>query len=182
MGDSNAHLYFKKKDIVVVNDAVARAEEMTFDAYKMSFAQWRRRCYDVKTLVDLRPEEIVHGPFAQIIRYVGQKSDSFLGSSQYDFYKICLQDHAIITALHKNSGLDLFPFMLYIVCHELIHVIRFTTFLQSFDATDNEKIEEEARVHQKTHDILATYAIQGMETVFEFYRAWQGPMDELQER
>ena len=172
---------FGKDELVVVNEAVTVAEELTSDAYKMSFAEWRRRRYDIKTLADLSPEEIVHGPFAQIIRYVGRKAETSLGSSKYDFYKICLQDHSILPALNQFAGLQLFPFALYIVTHELIHVVRFTKFLQGFEASPEEKVEEEARVHEGTRAILQGAHIEGMEAVFEFYGAWQGPLDDLRE-
>jgi hypothetical protein len=165
----------------VVNEAVAVAEELTSNAYKMSFAEWRRRRYDIKTLADLSPEEIVHGPFAQIIRYVGRKAETSLGSSEYDFYKICLQDHSILPALNQFPDLRLWPFALYIVTHELIHVIRFTRFLQAFEASQEEKAMEEARVHERTRKILEEAHIDGMEAVFEFYGAWQGPLDRVKE-
>ena len=172
---------FGKDDLAVVKEAARLAEELTSEAFKMSFSRWRRQRYDIKTLADLRPEEIVYGPFAQIIRYVGHKPESVLGSSHYDFYKICLQDHAILSAHRRAEDLSLFPFLLYILCHELIHVIRFATFQQSFEASAEEKIIEEARVHRRTQEILENASIQGMTTVFKFYRAWSGPIDELQE-
>jgi hypothetical protein len=130
-------------------------------------------------VVDLLPQEIVDGPFAQIVRYVGRKADTSLGSSRYDFYKICLQDHNILEALKAFSELQLLPFSLYIVCHELIHVIRFSTFLQAFDASDEERLEEETRVHDKTRSILEKASIEGMDAVFAFYRAWEGPLDHV---
>jgi hypothetical protein len=77
--------------------------------------------------------------------------------------------------------LRLFAFALYIVTHELIHVIRFTKFLQAFDASATEKIIEEARVHEKTQAILGPAQISGMGAVFDFYRAWQGPLDDLRD-
>ena len=172
---------FSKDDLIVVSKAVVMAEELTSNAYKMSFAEWRRRRYDVKTLADLSPEEVVHGPFAQIIRYVGSRAETSLGSSRYDFYKIGLQDHSILSTLNEVPGLRLFPFSLYIVTHELIHVIRFTKFLQAFDASTEDKMEEEARVHERTTAILKTAPIDGMEAVFEFYRAWQGSLDRLKD-
>jgi hypothetical protein len=173
--------YFQEGELRVVNEAVSIAEEMTSNAYKMSSAEWGRHRYDIKTLVDLTPEEIVDGPFAQIIRYVGRKPKTSLSSSEYDFYKICLQDHAILSALKKAPELDLFAFGLYIVTHELIHVVRFTKFLQAFDASVTEKIMEEARVHEKTQAILRPAGISGMHAVFDFYRAWDGPLDDLKE-
>lgn len=173
--------YFREDELRVVNEAVSIAEEMTSNAYKMSSAEWGRHRYDIKTLADLTPKEVVDGPFAQIIRYVGRKPQTSLSSSEYDFYKICLQDHTILATLKKTAELRLFAFALYIVTHELIHVVRFTKFLQAFDASATEKIIEEARVHEKTQAILRPAGISGMDAVFDFYRAWQGPLDDLKE-
>jgi len=172
---------FEQGELSLVNEAVTIAEELTSDAFKMSFAEWRQRRYDVRTAADLLPEEIVDGPFAQIIRYVGRKVDTSLGSAKYDFYKICLQDHNILAALRGYPDLQLFPFSLYIVCHELIHVIRFSKFLQAFEASAEQRIEEEARVHDKTRSILEKAAIKGMESVFGFYKAWGGPLDQVKD-
>jgi hypothetical protein len=181
MDSKEALQVFGKEELAVVNEAVALAEELTSNAYKMSFAEWRRRRYDIKTLADLSPEEIVHGPFAQIIRYVGVKAETLLGSSKYDFYKICLQDHRILPTVNELPDLHLFPFALYIVSHELIHVIRFTKFLQAFEASPEEKVEEEARVHEETRAILEPASIDGMQAVLEFYRAWQGPLEDVKD-
>ncbi len=172
---------FRQDDLKVVNEAVAVAEDLTSNAYKMSFGEWRQRRYDIKTLADLSPEEVVHGPFAQIVRYVGRKARTSLGSATYDFYKICLQDHSIMATLDAFATLRLFPFALYIVTHELIHVIRFTKFLQAFDASSEEKMQEESRVHERTREILTPASIPAMSAVFEFYRAWQGVLDQVKE-
>jgi hypothetical protein len=172
---------FEEGELRIVNEAVAIAEEITCDAYKISSAEWRSQRYDVKTLADLSTDEVVEGPFAQIIRYVGRKTETSLSSLEYDFYKICLQDHTILSALKKFPELRLFPFTLYIVTHELIHVIRFAKFLQAFDVSPREKIMEEARVHEKTQAILARAQTPGMGAVFEFYKAWQGPIDDLRD-
>jgi len=173
--------HFQEGELRIVNEAVAIAEEVSSNAYKMSSAEWRGKRYDIKTLADLSPDEVVHGPFAQIIRYVGRKTETWLSSSEYDLYKICLQDHTILSALNKFPKLRLLPFTLYIVTHELIHVIRFTKFLQAFDASATEKIIEEARVHEKTKAILRQAQTPGMGAVFEFYGAWQGPLDDLRD-
>jgi len=169
--------HFKEDELHLVNEAVSVAEEVTSNAYKMSFSEWRHRRYDIKTLADLAPEEIVQGPFAQIIRYIGRKPETSLGSSTYDFYKICLQDDRILTTLKAYQGLHLFPFTVYMVTHELVHVIRFTEFLQAFETSLREKTEEEARVHEKTRTVLTPAPIDGMEAVFEFFEAWQEPLD-----
>ena len=167
--------------IVIVNKSAAMAEELVSNHYKMSASQWLRPKYDVKTLIDLRPEEIVFGPFAQIVRYEGHRKDRPLGSSTYDFYKICLQDHNILSAMNRSPGIRLLPFALYIITHELIHIVRFSKFLQRFDASPDEMMAEETRVHEKTHQILETVRISGIDEVLRFYNRWCETFDGLQD-
>jgi hypothetical protein len=177
---SNASLkYFNSSQIVIVNHSVAIAEELVSNHYKMSASEWLHPKYDVKTLADLRPEEIAEGPFAQIIRYTGFRKNTSLGSNAYDFYKICLQDHAIISALDTYPKLKLLPFCLYIVSHELIHIVRFSKFLQNFDASAEEKLLEETRVHDYTHLILQPLNLNGLNYVLDFYRKWREPIEGL---
>lgn len=171
---------FGSNQLKTINGVVGMAEDLVNDYYKLSESQWLRPQYDVKTLADLSPGEIVHGPFAQIIRYVGQKKDSLLGSDNFDFYKICLQDHAILCVLKASPPLELSPFVLYIVIHELVHIVRFSKFLQRFDASSEEKVVEEMRVHKYTHDILSPLTMTGLPDVFKFYDKWRMPLEELQ--
>ncbi|MBU4388059.1 MAG: hypothetical protein KKH84_08860 [Proteobacteria bacterium] len=171
---------FNTDQIKIVTDSVGIAEELVSNHYKMSASQWLHRRYDVKTLVDLNPDEIVHGPYAQIIRYKGQRKDTSLESSTYDFYKICLQDHSILAIIEQLSEMKLFSFTLYIIIHELIHIVRFSKFLQSFDASPEEKLAEEVRVHEKTHEILKAVRFSGITEVIKFYNKWCMPFDDLQ--
>jgi hypothetical protein len=164
---------FNKNQIEIINNSVALAEELVSDCYKMSASQWLRGRYDVKTLADLTKDEIVHGPFAQIIRYEAKKKDTLLGSSTYDFYKICLQDHSILATLTRTPRMQLFSFSLYILTHELIHIVRFGRFLQNFNATEDEKLEEETRVHEQTYQILKPLRIPALNDVFRFYIKWR---------
>jgi hypothetical protein len=173
---------FSPDQIKVVNIAVAMAEEIVSNNYKMSSSQWLGPRYDVNTLAELNPEEILDGPFAQIIRYKGQRRNTSLGSSTYDFYKICLQDHTILSTLDGSPGIELLPFSLYIITHELIHIVRFSKFLQSFDASAEERLAEEKRVHHKTREILQTVQIEGLPNVLKFYNDWRGPYDDLRNR
>ncbi len=163
---------FDDKQLSIVNHAVTVAEELVSNHFKMSPNEWLRPKYDVKTLVDLSENEIVDGPFAQIVRYQGQRKGSALGSESYDFYKICLQDHTILDALSHEKRLLLEPFSIYIITHELIHIVRFSKFLQSFDANSDEKLAEEKRVHAITHEICSTTPLEGMDHVLTFYRHW----------
>ncbi len=163
---------FDIDQIKVVNESVKTAEDLVSNFYKMSASQWRGLKYDVKTLADLCNSEIVHGPFAQVLRYEAGNKDFPIGAALHDFYKICLQDHSILPKLEQSPDMKLFPFALYIISHELIHIVRFRKFLQSFEASPRERMAEETRVHEKTHEILNKVRVPGMGRVFKFYDKW----------
>lgn len=172
---------FNTRQIKTINRAAEISEELVCDYYKLSTSQWLRRRYDIKTLANLSTEEIVDGPFAQIIKYKAQPKNSSLSSSIYDFYKICLQDNSILSVVKKSSEIKFYPFVLYIITHELVHIVRFSEFLQNFSASNEEKIAEEARVHYNTHEILKSVKLNGLSYVFKFYDKWRTPLDELQD-
>ena len=172
---------FGPEQIKIVNNAVAMAEELVSNFYKMSASQWLGPRYDVKTLSDLSLEEIIHGPFAQIIRYKGRRKNTSLGSATYDFYKICLQDHTIQATLEMAPGIELFPFSLYIITHELIHIVRFSKFLQNFEASERERMAEEKRVHLRTHELLKPVQVTGLANVLKFYNDWHVPYEGLRD-
>jgi len=171
---------FSKAHLHVVNESVAMAEELVSEYYKMSASEWLRPKFDVKTRVELSSDEIVPGPFAQIVRYEGRLKDASLGSSSYDYYKICLQDHEILGAIANNQQLELLPFALYILTHELIHIVRFSKFLQNFNAKPEERMTEESRVHELTHKILHPVRIDGLPEVLHFYIQWREPINKLE--
>jgi hypothetical protein len=164
---------FNNAQIREVNKAVSLSEELVSNHYKMSPNEWLRPRYDVKTLVELRSNEIVDEPFAQVIRYQGKPIDATLESDAYDFYKICIQDHNILRAMAKNPQLSLMAFSVYIVAHELIHIVRFSKFLQNFEANSSERMAEERRVHTLTHDILTPVRLPDMDHVLAFYECWR---------
>jgi hypothetical protein len=170
---------FNQNEIQVVNQSVELAEELVSNHYKLSTSQLLRLNYDVKTLKELSSEEIVTDHFAQIVRYAAKRKDALLDTSVKDFYKICLQDHAILGTLNQNTELSLLAFLLYVVCHELIHIIRFRNFLQHFDASMKERMAEEIRVHAKTHEVLNGITIKGLQPVLNFYENWRNPPHDL---
>ncbi len=163
---------FSPEELQVVTRAATMAEELVSNHYKLSASQWLTRKYDISTQAELTPDEIVEGPFAQVIRYKGHPEASSLNSASYDFYKICLQDDQILKALQTKSDLMLFPFTLYIITHELIHIVRFSRFLHNFTASDKERTREEIQVHQRTLEILQNVSVENLAAVFTFYKEW----------
>lgn len=160
---------FSKEQMTSVKEAVALAEELTSDYFKYSTNQWRRCRYDILTADKLSEDEITDEAFAQILRYVARPVSSQLKSTHFDFYKICLQDHVILSALERDKSIGLFPLILYVVTHELVHIVRFSLFLQSFEAYPSERKEEERRVHRLTADIIKGIKHPGVELVAKEY-------------
>jgi len=161
---------FEDEDISTLRDALAIAEDEIGDFYKFSFAQWRRHHYDVKTLSSLKGNEIVANAFAllnkgsRIIRGFESKT------KKRDFYYICLQDHQILKALRSDNNLQLLSLLVYILTHELVHIVRFCNFLERFEITGNDRIKEEKIVHKTTFDILEDLSLPQLGYVLDSYR------------
>jgi len=160
---------FHSQDKELLKEAAVIAEEMTFDFFKLSPAHWRRTRYDILTLEGLSREEISPHAHALVAKYKGCPHNSSLQSAWFDFYRVCLQDHNILKTLEASPALSLFPLLLYIVTHELVHVIRFSQFLALFEAAEAEKALEETRVHQLTQKILAPLNLLDLPSVIRYY-------------
>jgi len=166
--------YFTNQELLKVDEAVKISEELINNYFKMSSGQWLKNRYDIKTAKDLSVHEYIKGPFAQVIKYEGRKKGILLGSSSFSFYKVCLQDEAILSAVSKKDGLSLEPFLLYILTHELVHVVRFLKFKQRYENRNEADVtlDEERRVHFLTHEILKSVPFSRLSQVFEFYKDW----------
>jgi hypothetical protein len=109
-----------------------------------------------------------------VAKYRGNPHDRALPSASFDFYRVCLQDHNILKA-HRGRDLALFPLLLYIVTHELVHIVRFSQFLALFEASEPQRLAEEQRVHRLTHRILEPFNYLNMMPVIRYYEDhWQG--------
>ncbi len=161
---------FADTDKHVLCEAVVIAEEMTSDFYKLSRSQWLKSRYDILTLPELRAEEISPHALAQVARYSCCRPGRVLKSDHYDLYRICLQDHNIIDTVESQSQLELLPLLIYVVTHELVHVVRFSRFHQLFEVTPAEKAREERRVHQLTETILRPLSRLDLGQVCDYYR------------
>lgn len=164
---------FDSNELFLVSQAVDRAEELVNNYFKLSSSQWLKNRYDIKTVKDLSSHERLDGPLAQVIKYEGNKEEVPFGSSIFSFYKVCLQDRAILFTAETNH-LFLEPLLLYILTHELVHVVRFSKFEHRYENKNESDVtrEEERKVHRLTRDILKPIAMTGLPQVFEFYKDW----------
>lgn len=163
-------LPFQQGEIAVLGQSILISEELLSEHYKISTSQWKRYRYDIQSLKDLQAKEITNLAFAQIYRYAQNPHERLRGSETGDYFKICLQDHVIRRAVERDASIQLFPLSLYIVTHELIHVIRFAKFLQRFDSTATEQEVEEGRVHALTFKLLENCKIPGLPEVLSAFK------------
>jgi hypothetical protein len=158
---------FNEDELAEVQRALALAEELTGRFYCIPGREWPRYPYEVRT----RSEDPGPGgeAFADVVRMVAGEERSG-GEFFRERYRIRLHDEAILDAVHdRRDGIGLFPLLVYVLTHELVHVVRFGAEFASFDAGLEERLEEEARVHGITRLILEP-AGEDVRLVAEVYR------------
>jgi hypothetical protein len=144
------------------------AQEVTGEFYRLGTEEARCVPYEVRTLAELRQDEIhEHGVLADIARY--QYADRAFGRKR-DLYRVNIQDHNILQSLNRSEDrIDFSPLMLYVLTHEIVHVIRFVKFLAPFYMDEKDRATEENRVHTITQSILSRVPIPGMGHVLTRY-------------
>ena len=161
---------FRQDELIILSDALDIAEDATGNYFKFSNGQWKKYCYDVKTLSSLSRGEISSFALAVLSKGSRVLNDYESKTKGRDFYFICLQDHLILRALKRDGNLALLPLLVYIFTHELVHIVRFCNFFQRFEVTDKERVEEEEVVHSTTYDILKNFSVSKLDYVLEAYR------------
>ncbi|MFH1136955.1 MAG: hypothetical protein V1816_12845 [Pseudomonadota bacterium] len=165
--EEEAQNIFNSDQLETVNQAVIVAEDIISDRFQLTISSWKKYRYDIQTLAGLIPAETAPDVFAQIVRYV--RPAPWGGLRPGDFYRICLQDHNILAALDREPKLRLFPLMVYVLTHELVHIVRFYKFFQFFDADENDRRAEEVRVHRITYDMLRKLNLSDLAIIMDFY-------------
>jgi hypothetical protein len=160
---------FSSKEICQVDRALEIAEDAACNYYHISGSNWKKYGFEVSPLAQLQQEEITDQGLAQISRYVFTPYQWLPAPHLRDYYRICLQDHNILKVLERRDGLELFPLMIYILTHELVHVIRFRKFFQRFDVSCEEREIEENKVHSTTYDILRPIKKIALQPIFDSY-------------
>ena len=160
---------FDSQEILTVSKALEIAEEKIGDYYQFSSGQWRRHRFDVKTLTDLRDYEITPNAFA-LLNKCSRAIDGYESKTRSrDFYFICLQDHRILWALKRDRQIELLPLLVYILTHELVHIVRFCNFSQRFEILGTDRDKEERIVHATTYEILRDLCLKNMDYLLDSY-------------
>ena len=146
------------------------AEELAEKHFQVDLEDCERFPFDVQTLIHLKREEKTTRALAQVCKYEYQKEVQFQYVRKKSFYRICLQDDKILKTVNKEDAAILKPLLLYVVAHELIHVIRFSLDPGKFHLSPEEKKIEEKNVHRLTYELLRPIEDPQIETLLERYR------------
>ncbi len=164
--------YFNATHIPVAARAFSDAEKLVSRHFRLTEDDLRKNKYDVKTLAFLEEHEVNDGAFAHLCKYSYEKSSdgSPEGKEGFDFYRVCLQDNIILDAVERaNTFIKFSPLMLYIAAHELIHVLRFGSGAIDFNASLQEKKQEEKIVHNLTRSALQPVKQNDLEIVLDCF-------------
>ena len=166
---------FDSGQIVVLDRAMTLARSLAADAFRLDFGDIRSWPVDIKRYPELRPEELAAGVFAQLFRYL--RPGPVLVGGRPDYYRICLYDPAILSALESEPELSLEALLTYVLTHEFIHVARFARFMEVFDSSSKARQAEEEIVHRETFRILRDSRMPGLELVLDLYKNHRLPVD-----
>ena len=160
---------FKDEDLVTLTEALDVAEDRIGDFFKFSHELWKKNQYDVKTVKSLAPGDVSTYALA-VLRRGTRTEPADWKSKEKNFYFICLQDHQILKAVQRDRELVLLPFLTYIFTHELVHIVRFGSFLQRYEVSGVNREKEEQIVHAITFDVLKDLSLLKMDYVLDAYR------------
>lgn len=167
-------LIFNEQQRSWVGEVLETAETLVGDHFRLNLGDLERFPYDLRTLADLKRQEKTRKALAQVCKYEYRKETPSPDLRRREFYRICLQDDRILSTAQTESPSMLRPLLLYVVTHELIHVIRFSLEPPRFYLDPKEKGTEERYVHRMTYEILKSSRDPYIEPLLDRYRPWWG--------
>lgn len=160
-----AQSFFGDPELEMLRDIQPLAEELVGEYFQLTSFGPIKRCYDVITLQEKASECVEPQALAKLCRY--DRSERPIDGSQRvsRFYRIALQDDAILGRV--TEGLKLRALLLYVLVHELIHIVRFESFQVFYDTTESTRMDEEITVHHLATQVLKSIWDQDIESVVE---------------
>jgi hypothetical protein len=161
---------FDKKQRFWVGEALETSEDLAGRFFQVDLGDHERFPFDLQTLAHLRGAEKTRQALAQVCKYEYKKEQVSQKVTKKSFYRICLQDDGILKTASEEPASILKPLLLYIVAHELIHVIRFSIDPGKFHLSPRERKDEEKRVHRMTYQLLKSVNDPKTDILLERYR------------
>jgi len=155
MSPEDAARHFSPPQRSLVFRALNEAEERIAGYYCFPPFRWERLKYDLLTRVD-HGWEPLPDPMLARVRWLA----SIHRNRPFDFYRIELNDQTILAAAERENLLrDLYPFLVFILTHEMVHLVRLSSILENPAATLSPFDEsEEQRVQGISRKILHPFS------------------------
>lgn len=160
--------FFSSNQIQILNEAVTISEEVTNDFFPLTRRDWIENPYEVRTLHDIEGHEHPGESFAHLVRYTSDPAGKLRGCDAGRLYRICLNDPRFLEEISSMGQRALCALMVYVITHELVHIVRFGRYLCLPSLEDRRR--EEERVHDLTREILAPVRIEGMPQVLDRFK------------
>jgi hypothetical protein len=145
---------FTRCDLMTMGRAAAVAELLTRKYFDLAEDEWQRDPYHILTRKQVNSALYERDVLASVIRY-GFKSGLRKNLPVKERYGVVLQDPNILLALLRSKEHDLWTLGLFVLTHELIHIVRFRKFNVDFFASVGDRDREERIVHGITREILS---------------------------
>lgn len=147
---------FTESDRFIVNRASLLAESLVLRYFDLAPDEWIRNPYSLFTWKETAPWLRDSNVLAQTVR-IGSKNKRSNSKAGVDTscYGVLLQDPAILRTLLRPDKHDLWTLGLFVLTHELVHIVRFRRFGADFFGAGEDREKEENLVHQVTREILS---------------------------
>jgi hypothetical protein len=144
-------VHFSTPQRNLVFQALDEAEGRTANYYCIPPFRWERLRYDLLTQID-HGWEPLPDPMLARVRCLQRVNTG----NPFDFYRIELNDQSILATAHRENLLKhLYPFLVYILTHEMVHMVRLSSILDNWHETLPPHDEsEEHRVQSISRRIL----------------------------
>lgn len=164
---------FTGSDLAILGKAASVAELLTQKYFDFGEDQWKRNPYAVFTRKYVTKHLYEDSAFASVIRYGGKPGRVKIEPSAHN-YGIVLQDPVILLELLKSSEHNLWTMGLFVLTHELIHIVRFRDFGADFFACAHDRDKEERLVHGITREMLS--GLNHMAPILSHYQDGDGEL------
>lgn len=158
--------FFTGPDLKTITKAALLAEGLTQRYFGLGEEEWKVNPYGFFTRREIRESLLQTDAFAHVILYAKSGTDEKERESE-ERYGIVLEDPNILHALLRTSLHDLWTLGLFVLTHEMTHIVRFRKFGVDFFAGAHERDKEEKRVHGITREILS--GVTNTDHVFDLY-------------
>jgi hypothetical protein len=144
-------MQFTARQRNLVFRAIDEAEERTAGYYCIPPFRWEKLRYDLLTQED-HGWEPLPDPMLARVRCLQRVH----ARHPFDFYRIELNDRSILAAAERENLLRyLYPFLVYILTHEMVHMVRLSSILENWPQSIEPLNEsEENRVQSISRRIL----------------------------